>query len=263
MDIYDVSSTSWTTALLSEARNFIVAAAAGNKILFAGGLGSAYALSKTVDIYDVVTNTWTTAQLSEERYLLAAGAAGNKILFAGGTGANNATKTVDIYDVASNTWSTTQLSEARFSLAGGGTGDKVLFAGGLANPGISDVVDIYTVSTNTWTTDRLSEPREDIVAASAGDKIFFGGGNIVTMPPGGNGNLYDSTVYKTIDIYTASSNTWYTDQLSQPKKNAVAAGSGNKILFAGGATPDSATYAYGIFTQYYSFPKTVDIFTLH
>ena len=262
VDIYDVTTNSWTTAQLSEARGYLVAAAAGNKVLFAGGQGTGAAPSKTVDIYDVLSDTWTTAQLSEARVYHAAGAAGNKILFAGGTGVNQATKTVDIYDVPSNTWTTAQLSEARFALSGGGIGDKVLFAGGLGNSGISKTVDIYTVSTNTWTTARLSQPRENIAAASAGDKIFFGGGNIVTRPPGGNGNLYDSTVYKTIDIYTASSNRWNTDQLSQPRKNAVAAGSGNKILFAGGATPDSATYAYGIFTQYYSFPKTADLFTI-
>ncbi len=35
-----------------------------------------------------------------------------------------------------------------------------------------------------------------------------------------------------------------------------------KILFAGGAVVDSSTYAYGLFTNYYSLSKTVDISTV-
>ena len=63
------NTSTWATAQLSEARALLTAAAAGNKILFAGGYGGT-GLSKTVDIYDVNTNTWTTAQLSEARYII-------------------------------------------------------------------------------------------------------------------------------------------------------------------------------------------------
>jgi hypothetical protein len=84
VDIYDIPSNTWTTALLSEARGSLAGAAAGNKILFAGGFSDINGVSKTVDIYDVPSNTWSTAHLSEARQYLAAATAGNKIFFAGG-----------------------------------------------------------------------------------------------------------------------------------------------------------------------------------
>ena len=71
---------------LSEARYNLAGAAAGNKIVFAGGnsSNSGNQESKTVDIYDIRTNSWSTAQLSEARQGLVAASAGNKIFFAGG-----------------------------------------------------------------------------------------------------------------------------------------------------------------------------------
>jgi len=71
------------TTELSAARQNLVAAGAGNKIVFAGGF-SLLSYFSTVDIYDVVSGTWTNTQLSEPRENLAAAAAGDKILFGGG-----------------------------------------------------------------------------------------------------------------------------------------------------------------------------------
>jgi hypothetical protein len=145
------SADNFTVTLnqLSEARNWLAAAATGNKILFAGGENN-NGYSKVVDIYDVLTNTWSAAQLSEARGHLAAAATGNKFLFEGGYGGNGYSKTVDIYDVTTNKWSTAQLSEARNWLAAATTGNKILFAGGINNNSqISKTVDIYDVSANT------------------------------------------------------------------------------------------------------------------
>jgi hypothetical protein len=82
----------------SEARYSLSAAAAGNKIVFAGGAG-ATGFSQTVDIYDVSTNTWTTAQLSKARSNCSAAGAGNKILV-GGRLATTFSKTVDIFTLS-------------------------------------------------------------------------------------------------------------------------------------------------------------------
>jgi Galactose oxidase, central domain/Kelch motif len=238
VDIYDVSSGTWTTAQLSEARNGLAGAAAGNKILFAGGYGHNGGVSsgsKTVDIYDVLSNTWTTAQLSEARGSLAGAAAGNKILFAGGfSDTNGVSKTVDIYDVPSNTWSTAQLSEARQYLAAATAGNKIFFAGGDSDLnlvynnvylGVSKTVDIYDALANTWTTAQLSEARTSLAGAAAGNKVFFAGG------------LGNNGASKTVDIYDVSSNTWTATQLSEGRAGLVAAAAGNYILFGGGYNP--------------------------
>ncbi len=50
---------------LSEPREEMVVASAGNKILFAGGYSTG-SVSTRVDIFDFVTNTWTTAELSSQ-----------------------------------------------------------------------------------------------------------------------------------------------------------------------------------------------------
>ena len=65
------------TNFLSEARMYLSAASAGNKIVFAGG-ATTTGTSKTADIYDVSSNEWTTGQLSEAREILSAAAAGNR-----------------------------------------------------------------------------------------------------------------------------------------------------------------------------------------
>src|SRR6476620_95425 len=74
VDIYDVTSNSWSTAELSEDRSSIATVAAGNKAFFAGGMRSD--MYATVDIYDAVTNTWTVDSLSSPRYAIAAATVG-------------------------------------------------------------------------------------------------------------------------------------------------------------------------------------------
>ncbi len=88
-------------ALLSEARENLVGAAAGNKILFAGGNTGCLACarpdySKAVDIYDVATNTFTKAQLSVARGAFAGAGTANKVLFGGGRNEGGYLKSVDI-----------------------------------------------------------------------------------------------------------------------------------------------------------------------
>lgn len=239
VDIYDVSTNTWTTAQLSEARTYLAGAAAGNKIVFAGGdvTGVLTKFSKTVDIYNVSNNAWSTAQLSEARAQVVAAAAGNKILFAGGASdAFTLSKTVDIYDVSTNTWTTAQLSTARNQLAAAAIGNKIVFAGG-GNGSYTTTADIYDVTTNTWTTGQISEGRGLLAAAANGNKIVFAGG-------------YSSNTSKTVDIYDVTTNAWTSAQLSEARYALAGAAAGNKILFAGGHGSSGSS-------------KTVDIFTVH
>ena len=71
---------------LPQTRGGFSFAAAGNKIVFAGGSANEQQGCATarVDIYDISTGVWTTAQLSQARQGMGVAVLGNKIFFAGG-----------------------------------------------------------------------------------------------------------------------------------------------------------------------------------
>ena len=89
-----------------------------------------------------------------------------------------------------------------------------------------------------------------------GNVILFGGGYEPLFPPGGIGYISDGGASNAVDICNISSNTWTKSRLSEAREYPVAAGAGNKILFAGGDIPPDSLHAT------YSASNTVDIFTL-
>jgi N-acetylneuraminic acid mutarotase len=228
--------------ILSDAAGAVTVAAAGNKILFAGGwatrtnnpLGGE--ASSRVDIYDIVTHAWTTAELSVARTNIAVAVCGNKIFFAGGGDTDEATFTisypnVDVYDVATNTWSVLYLSKAASGLAGASVGNKVLFGGGydpLVNGGNS-IVEIYDLSTNSWSVTPLSERRFFLSAVSIGNKVYFAGGS------------FNSRSSNRIDIYDNNSGTWSTGSMIEPKTNMASIALNGKIYWAGGENSSSSS----------------------
>jgi hypothetical protein len=233
---------------LSKTRYGITLAAAGDKVLFAGGSeysGSITIPSTRVDIYNTTTNTWSTAELSRARSEMSAVVAGNKIFFAGGLdGSPNSISTVDIYDVLTNTWSTAQLSQGRAGLAAASVGNKVMFAGGYYYMNaygdliFTNTVDIYDMVLNVWSTATLSVPRGLLTATTAGNKVYFAGGVTLSNP-----NDYTST--DQIDIYDGVSGAWSVSNLIEGKGNHAAISVNNKIYWAGGAVNTvSGTFSY-------------------
>jgi len=57
VDIYDVSTSTWSTATLSEKRQNMAVATVGDLVIFAGGLNSNIGLVKNVDIYNTTSKT--------------------------------------------------------------------------------------------------------------------------------------------------------------------------------------------------------------
>ncbi len=74
-DIYNATSSTWTVATLSQARNQLAATTVGNLALFAGGYNGV--ASDRVDIFNYLTNTWTQASLSIARSGTTASAVGD------------------------------------------------------------------------------------------------------------------------------------------------------------------------------------------
>ncbi len=228
VDIYNMSTNTWSTATLSLGRSGLAAATAGNDVVFAGGDNGG--LSNVVDIYNTSTRSWSTATLSQGRYDLAGAAAGNDVVFGGGQQTSVAlSNVVDIFNTSTGSWSTATLSASRSLLAAAGAGNDVFFAGGDINNGSTDAaaVDIYNSSTDTWSTATLSQARSNLAAAVAGNNVYFAGG-------------VSSTAFSNVvDIYNTSTGTWSTATLSQPREAFAAAGAGNYVVFAGGYVGNS------------------------
>ncbi len=253
IDVYDVSSNSWSSTALSEGRYGVTATAAGNKVLFAGGFRSytrddePYDFLGIVDIYNLSTNTWSIAQLSEARAGMATAIVGNKVFFAGGYSTNYAggffnnasyatiySNRVDIYDATNNTWSTANLSEGRYGIQAVTIGNKIMFAGGYSKNLYSDKVDIYDAATNTWTSASLSQPRVVSSTATVGNKVLFFTG----YPPRAN----------VIDIYDAATNTWSGAEIDK-SLNSFAIAAGNQVFVGGGIIGDPGVYGTYHFTN--------------
>ena len=190
VDIYDITTHTWSTAELTQPeRQGMAVATVGNKILFAGGGDNDNGATTTrVDIYDALNNTWSTAELSQGREYFAAATLGEKVFFAGGRTWQTSpsgfstwatSSVVDIYDNASNTWTTATLSESRSDLSATTIDNKIYFAGGFSDqfqqiP--TTALDIFDASTNSWSTSRLIEEKGAHADIASGDKIFWASG---------------------------------------------------------------------------------------
>jgi hypothetical protein len=251
---------------LSQARVGVTIAAAGNKILIAGGGGTQPGQCNTsrIDIYDISTNSWAIAELSVARAEMAVAVLGNKIFFGGGEaqktfpntttcykGPDTKSSAVDIYDASSNTWSIAQLSSPRIT-TGTSAGNKVIFAGGADlweyTQWPSNVVDIYDASTNSWTNTLLTEYKGFTQIATSGTKVYLAGGAYTLTGWAGHG------LSKRIDIYDASSGSWSVDYLNNERGAMGAISANNKIFWAGGAIIDVTNLDVG-----YDYTSSVEI----
>jgi len=211
VDIYDITTQSWTTSQLSVGRCYMATVASGNKIFFAGGSPDASGgnASKVVDIYDVVSNTWSIAALSEAGYKIVAAAVGDNVLFAGGTGLGGRSTNVDIYNIQTKSWSTTNLPLARVSgHSAVSANGKVYIAGG--NGLYNGSVDIYDNATTSWSTWTMSEAKADFAGIALGSKIYWAGGEVSYLICGGfcgnlGGGTYSSCQVEIRDGITGAS----------------------------------------------------------
>jgi Kelch motif len=179
VDILDVSTGQWTTANLSSQRTNIGAAAAGTKIVFAGGYDKLLDDVDNVDIYDVTTKLWSTTTLSAPRGVINAAAAGTKLIFAGGWHGGYS-KIVDIYDVASGAWTASALNTGHNYSCTVSSGNMALFAGGYTPDGQNNAVslpyfnvDVYNATTGTWGSTPLPTANPRVVGAAAGSQVLF------------------------------------------------------------------------------------------
>jgi N-acetylneuraminic acid mutarotase len=230
VDIFDITTNSWTTAELSQARFGVIPAVHGNKIFFAGGYGSGYGSSR-VDIYDAIVDTWTTADLRDARGEMGGAAAGNKVLFGGGFNWGNVTTDpfptiVDIYDASNNSWSSSSLTDRPAGVTSGiaatAIGNKIYLAGGydLFENRATSKINIYDASNNTWSTSDLSIARGNMASIAVGNKNYWAGGSSKT-----------EFANEMVEIRDMNSGSSTFDCLFQPNATFSAVLKYNKIVF--------------------------------
>ena len=124
-------------------------------------------------------------------------------------------------------WRTVPMPEARIQSFGAASEDKLFLPGGLDNNFFGDVA-VYDIATNTWSSMPLTEPRTMIEATIHGNLLFCAGGtqfgrdvNFSTI------EVYDITTLEPLGIA----------ELSGPRIGLSAVSVGDKVLFAGGASP--------------------------
>jgi hypothetical protein len=237
VDIYDMSSRTWSTAELSLPREGIKAVTCGNKVFFAGGINGSGGVSR-VDIYDLATQSWSTAELtypvanwSGANYFVVA-AVGSKVLFANpltsyGYPSGLTTVWVDIYDVSNQSWSSGVLSEPRFGFNAVTAENKVYFSGGVTNDQAptSRTIDIYDNSTGNWSTSTLTEPKAWHGGVYKNRHIFWAGGS--TYSDAANGD----SVTCNVEVKDINSKASAFDHLYQPNYGLFAHEINSQLAF--------------------------------
>ena len=273
VDIYDVTSQSWSTSQLSVARYGMAAISAANKIYFAGGYtGNIDTPTTRIDIYDVTSNTWSTKELSEPRSVMSAVTIGDKIMFAGGQKLFNCSycfsDRVDIYNTSTNTWSTATLSVARNGLSATAAGNKIYFAGGgdwAVGSGVYDHIDIYDNNTNTWTTSTLIERKSHHGAFAVGNYIYWAGGELWN-----NINDYETTCnVERRDLSTGTSSVMHLFQPSYANSNAqpemeTLLKNGSIVFYTGSNQfdiydPVSEVWSIGVMNQGFDYAGVISV----
>ncbi|MBK8112499.1 MAG: T9SS type A sorting domain-containing protein [Saprospiraceae bacterium] len=151
VDVFDLTTNTWSTTKLSQERSDIAAITFEGKAYFAGGYRDDYSVTNRIDIYDGNTDTWSIDSMPLARSAMAVKILRVKfILQVEGKQWFRLFKEVQIYDPAKKQWTTSNLSQERHSLAAVTYKDKIYFAGGRKQGGSSDVIDIYQeVGTST------------------------------------------------------------------------------------------------------------------
>ncbi|MFP3015962.1 MAG: kelch repeat-containing protein [Wolbachia sp.] len=249
IDIYDLTTNTWTTAIADgEARSSASVAVIGTTAIFFGGFmglkGGKNTYSKQINVYDDENGSWTVAEASEARgFSISVAVVGSKAVFFGGDKAtssnrksNDLSKRVDIYDSVDKNWRTHETNKAHAWSAVAVVGTKAIFFGGYDDLfKTSQQIDIYDSSTDSWKYATTPTARTDVAAGVIGKKAVFFGGRTY------HGNQI-AQFSNAIDVYNDENGDWTTARInneSEARDNASVAVAGNKIIFFGGRIGDN------------------------
>ena len=145
VELYDISTKTWSTSYLNETKEGISAVTLNNKVYLAGGRSRSSKYSDKVDIYDNGSNAWSTTTLSTPRLVVGGGIAfSNKIFWAGGVDDLGETCKVEIKNVLSQATEFDNLSAGGFVKAIL-MNDKIVYCGYYDKE-----LDVYDINAKTW-----------------------------------------------------------------------------------------------------------------
>lgn len=203
VDIFNITSNSWSISYLSQAVTAAAATSLPNHGLafFIGGC-SQYSpcspCSQLFSIYNAITNTWNNLPYIPNG-ICAPGVSSlplQGLVFAGGGSDNNDNflQSVLIYNANTNSVSYNYLSSPRYLLLATSLPNFgiVVFAGGYdINFNPSNIVDVFNYTSNTWSVLNMSLPRVYFAISNNFEFIFFAGGFINSITFTGSIDVYD------------------------------------------------------------------------
>ncbi len=185
---------------LPAAREFAVAATAGNRAYLIGGVVGALATGDVL-VYDPKANGWETGGAPKPTAIGIAAAAtlGGRIYVSGGVLSNDTpTNRFEVFDPETGLWQS--LAPLPAPLAGHVSavlGDLVFVFGGYSGQGLNPESYAYDPATNAWQKRApIPTPRGLAAAAPLGDRIFVVGGQA------------DGQDRPDCDAYSPASDTW-------------------------------------------------------
>lgn len=183
VEIYDLSTNTWSVSTIGEAKSGISAVTLNDKIYLAGGyLDGIYKFSSVIDIYNNATGGWSASTLSEPKQVPGIGI-GNKIYYMGGWNGKELCK-VEIKDITTQTSSFDYLSDV-------GALQPFLQSNKIICPRWNRKFDIFDLNTNMWSVAVLPSPTKIGPLVSVNNTIYMAGE--VSVP---NGNILSIEVYK-------------------------------------------------------------------
>lgn len=193
IDIWDVSTNTWSVAHLSEARAGVTPAILGNKIVFAGGVkpyvDNNFYLRElyipVVDFFNAADNSWSSGwygpanTMMIEYYSIGLHIIGTKMLIQEGAYSDK----IHIYDDMTNSWSIASMPyKYSADILDAGkivqVGSKMLFFdqySDQSNNGYTGI-DIYNSITDTWCHTQLNFPLGRMGVVRGGNSVYIAGG---------------------------------------------------------------------------------------
>lgn len=226
IDVYDLTTGSWSVEHLSLAGHSIAAATVGDKLFLAGGNGLGNGRERQLDIYNSSTNSWSTTTLPASFYEgHSAITVGSKVYIAGGQGPGDH-PIIEIYDNSSNTWATSTMNINQIFFGTVNVGNKIYWGPGIMGLTPGCLMEVWDVPTGTSSS--MFTGIQDMYYINYGLNTVVQNGKII-FPSQNYFNMYD-----------VQTNTWSTGSFFPSTQYCTSIISVNDTIYITSASDNNA-----------------------
>jgi hypothetical protein len=226
-----VSSARWETrAPLTVPRTEVAAAAAGGRIVVAGGFLAEGSTTSRVDAYDVATDTWRRLPDLPRAVNHAAAAAYRGRVYVLGGNAPGLGRQRSAWVLDGSRWrALPPMPYPRGAAAAAVAGDRLYVVGGVGPAGLAKNALAFDLRRGRWSVLPGPRPREHLAAAAVRGRVYAIGGRLGGL----NSNL------TTVQSLAAGARRWRSEPpLPQARGGTGAAALPGAIVSVGGEAPD-------------------------